>query len=400
MLDGRRWTDTTSSSTDPAPARTSATLTGVREVTVVLTALALVWAGVAFVVWWSLRRSAPLLGLLAGVIVIGAASFASLLAWGLAVGGLGMFGVIHGWYLAAVLSVPLFAAAVLITTLARVDRGTGRRPAVLAVTLLLLVPAVIGVYATHIAPFQLRIETVDAPVQPGRSGTDTIRIAVLSDIQTTGVGDLERDAVRAAMAADPDIVLIPGDVLQVDGAELAAAAPAMRDLLGELTAPGGVYMVGGDVENPGRQWALPASVRMLDDEVVTTTVGDRTVAIGGTRLDHDTPAAQLVKEELMAQYSGTVRILLSHRPDTVFGLPPASGVDLTVAGHTHGGQVSLPFVGPLITLTDVPRHVAAGGLDEVHGNQIYVSPGIGMERGHAPQVRFLVPPTVGIVDLG
>ena len=102
----------------------------------------------------------------------------------------------------------------------------------------------------------------------------------------------------------------------------------------------------------------------------------------------------------MAQDAGTVRILMSHRPDTVLGLPADADVDLTVAGHTHGGQISLPVVGPLITLTNVPRAVAAGGVHRVNGNQIYVSPGIGMERGHAPQVRFGVPPTVGIVDLG
>ena len=53
-----------------------------------------------------------------------------------------------------------------------------------------------------------------------------------------------------------------------------------------------------------------------------------------------------------------------------------------------------------MTLSDVPRDVAAGGLHTISGNRIYVSPGIGLERGQAPQLRFLVRPTVGVLDLG
>ncbi len=370
----------------------------------VLTALAVAWAAVGWTTWWVLSRRRPVAAVAAGLLVIGATATVSMVVMAVAgrlgLGRLGMFGAIHGYYLAAVMSVPLFGAGLVVAALAR-PTPEGRRGPLVITGAVLLVPALVGFYATHVAPFQLRLQQVDAAVAPDRVGHDTIRIAVLADIQTTAVGELERDAVHEAMAADPDIVLIPGDVLQVDGADLAAAAPAMRDLLSELHAPGGVFMVAGDSENPERLAAgRPPSVRLLEDEVVTTTVGDRTVAIGGTQLGYDTTAARRMKDELMAQDAGTVRILMSHRPDTVLGLPADADVDLTVAGHTHGGQISLPVVGPLITLTNVPRAVAAGGVHRVNGNQIYVSPGIGMERGHAPQVRFGVPPTVGIVDLG
>ena len=78
---------------------------------------------------------------------------------------------------------------------------------------------------------------------------------------------------------------------------------------------------------------------------------------------------------------------------------PTPRVDLTVAGHTHGGQIALPFLGPPVTLSDLPRSVGAGGLHEVDGNPIYVSTGIGLERGSAPQVRFLTQPSFGIIDI-
>ena len=91
--------------------------------------------------------------------------------------------------------------------------------------------------------------------------------------------------------------------------------------------------------------------------------------------------------------------MLSHKPDAVYNLEPASRVDLVVAGHTHGGQVVLPLFGPPITLTSVPREIARGGLGEMDGRTIYVSRGIGMERGQAPPLRFLCPPEISLLTL-
>lgn len=372
----------------------------VREITLGLTGLALLWAAAGCAAWWVLaKKGRPWLGVTMGLTAIVGLAMRTLLAWGYL--GLGRFGEIHGAYLAAVLSVPLLGAFIVGASALRPPAGT-RSPAIMCVgAALAVLPAALGIYATHIEPSQLRIQTVDATVAADRTGHDTIRIAVLSDIQTTSVGDHERDAVRAAMAARPDIVLIPGDVLQGTDAQTRASAPDMKALLGQLHAPGGVYIVGGDVERTRSIQAIrPDSMVLLQDQIAVTTVRDRTVAIGGTVLDYDGPGALEMKNELMALPPDTVRVLVSHRPDTVLSLAPRSAVDLTVSGHTHGGQVSIPFVGPLMTLTNVPRAVAAGGLHEIDGNQIYVSPGIGMERGHAPQIRFGVPPTVGIVDLG
>ncbi len=95
-----------------------------------------------------------------------------------------------------------------------------------------------------------------------------------------------------------------------------------------------------------------------------------------------------------------MRILLAHRPDAGLELRRGTRVDLTVAGHTHGGQVAPPLLGPLVVASAVPRHVGAGGLHDLGGGRrIYVSRGIGMERGHAPPLRIGAPPEVSLLTL-
>ena len=79
-------------------------------------------------------------------------------------------------------------------------------------------------------------------------------------------------------------------------------------------------------------------------------------------------------------------LLLSHVPD-VFARSPL-GVPLTVAGHTHGGQVVVPGYGPLRTMSRLPRRMAHG-LHERDGRWLYVSAGVGTTN---LPLRFARPP--------
>jgi len=338
-------------------------------------------------------RRVSMLSVVAGLATLGLATVA-VLVLGITI-GLDLFGIAHVLYLQAAVALPILGAGLLAL-------GWRRAISVAAAVagVVLLVPAPIGLWATHIAPFRLQLDEHRVPATAANEGQGTVRIAVMADLQTAGVGDHERRAVQALLDADPDVILLPGDLFQADPDVLATEGPAVRDLLARLDAPGGVYLVEGDVDSTVRLDAVvPPNITRLDDQVVELRIRDRRVRIGGTRLDVTTATADQVRGDL-ASDGGALTVLVSHRPDTVLHLPADSGVDLVVAGHTHGGQIALPWFGPPVTLSMVPRAVGAGGLHQVAGNPVYVSTGVGMERGQAPQIRLGVAPSIGILDLG
>ncbi|MEM7285538.1 MAG: metallophosphoesterase [Actinomycetota bacterium] len=288
-------------------------------------------------------------------------------------------------------------AVTALTVLRRRPTGFGRMD-VAALTVATGVVA-IGIYAVHVEPFWLRVDRPQVVVE--MAGTGSVRIAVLADLQTDGVGDHEREAVASIMAGEPDIIVVAGDVFQGSDTQFEAALADLRGLLLRLNAPHGVYFVEGDSDRWDRADAMLADtgITRLDNRIVELEAGGRTVRLGGNRLDHASAPAAAMRSRLAASDRDDLVVLVSHRPDAVLDLPVASAVDLTIAGHTHGGQVQLPWFGPLLTLSDVPRAVAGGGLHEVDQNRIYVSTGVGVERAPAPRLRFLARPSVALIDV-
>jgi predicted MPP superfamily phosphohydrolase len=371
----------------------------VQHTTLAVTATAvLIGAAAAWVALRVARRESWTrvgLGVLAAAAVTVVLSWVSLIA--LVPRGLDHFGAVHLGYLLATLSIPMVGGALLVWGL---RRGVAIAPVVVGGILLL--PAPVGAYATHVEPRWLRTDVHELTVDESRAGTDSLRVGVLADVQTDDVGAYENEAVDRLLALEPDVILVPGDLFQGSRDDLERETADLRALLTRLEAPGGAYIVQGDSDG---WFLLPEVLRgtgvvPLYNQTVRATVGDRQLLIGGTELRYDSRGARQVVDALeTTAEDGTIRLLLAHRPDVVDELRSDSRVDLVVAGHTHGGQIVVPLLGPPVTMSDVPRTVARGGLHELDGNSIVVSPGVGMERGQAPQVRFLSRPAIVLVDL-
>jgi predicted MPP superfamily phosphohydrolase len=94
--------------------------------------------------------------------------------------------------------------------------------------------------------------------------------------------------------------------------------------------------------------------------------------------------------------SDKFHIVLGHAPNFALGDVQA---DLLVAGHTHGGQVRLPWFGPIVTFSSIPRSWATGAT-RLSGNRwLVVSSGVGLERGPAPRLRFLCRPEIAVIHV-
>lgn len=311
------------------------------------------------------------------------------------------FGVVHVAFIDLWCVAPLAGLALLVAA----ARGTAVTRPALVLAWLALPGLPLGLYAQLVEPYDVRLEQTVVPMSPARAGSDDLLVAVLADIQSTTIEDHQREAVARVMAAQPDLILIPGDLYQGPVDQWEANRAGFHELLASLHAPGGVWVVPGNADVPS---VLPLALagtdaRLLRDELVTITVRDRTITLLGLdEIPHERYQVWREPPPVLQQFvdapgDDDLRILLSHRPRVVNDLPPDSRCDLIVAGHTHGGQVALPFYGPPITLSPLPRAVAAGGLHELDGNRVYVSRGLGMERLQAPRLRFLVPPEVTLL---
>jgi uncharacterized protein len=341
--------------------------------------------------------------------VVGGAGVAGAVALvaGVALPGVNAFGLFRFAYLAAVVSAP--AAAVAVLALRARGRIRTTRGALVCAVATLAAPAC-GAWGTFIEPYRVRVERASLPANGDPE--PAIRIGILADLQTDLIeSEHEARAIDLLMAEKPDLILFAGDLIQAEASDAPRVLRRVQTLLARLDAPGGVFFVHGDVDGwrgRERQVFAGTSVRVVTDRIARTRVRGRDVTIGGVslairNLSEPSPARDVVRDLEAAPGHGDLRILLSHAPDAVYALAKDSQVDVVVAGHTHGGQIALPLFGPLLTLTRVPRRAAAGGLHQVEAagslHWLYVTRGIGMERMQAPRVRFLCPPEVSVLTV-
>lgn len=322
--------------------------------------------------------------------------------------GLNYFGVLLVAAYTLALVVPVVGVRLLLQVRGRSDRNAVRWVATGAVLC-----APVYLYAHYIEPQRLSIDHVRAEEIAGVK--QPLRIGVLSDLQCESIGAHERDAVRVLMEQQPDLILLPGDLLQGSEELFERWLPELNALLGELHAPGGVFLVVGDVDTEERceRATRDTDVVLLVNEVVELDVSGQRVRMLG--MSSPIGRAQIGRAGHPGGYTGgprvaldafaaeadthCLRILLAHRPGMLRFLGAEHHIDLMVAGHTHGGQVVVPFYGPPITFSPMPREVAAGGLHRIRDLQLYVSRGVGLERSQAPRIRFLCPPEVGVIEL-
>lgn len=312
----------------------------------------------------------------------------------------------HHLYVLGVVGLPLVGLAIGLHTLVWPPADRTLRRIGLGAAGAFMVPALIGLWATHVEPERLRVDRVT--LEPGSATAEdasgAIRIGVVADIQTDRFGAYERKAMLAMLAEAPDIILVAGDITQLEWADYLEIRSDGVEVLSTLDAPYGVISIQGNTD-PGplefAAFSADAGMTSLLDEVLELEVNGRTLRIGGLAWpNNDRPGASaFVADFAGSATADTIDLLLTHSPDGVLNVADASTIDLVVSGHTHGGQISIPFFGPIWNVTELPRDVAGGGLHDVRGAPTYVSTGVGVQRGESPKVRFLTRPSIGVITI-
>lgn len=265
---------------------------------------------------------------------------------------------------------------------------------------LLVLLGLLLVYSVKIEPNLLLVRHYQ--LQGETAGTETIRLAQISDIQigeNYSMKQLQR-VVKKIEKQQPDMILFTGDLFEnyaVCGAEAEAEVTA---LLGRLQAPLGKYAVWGNRDYGGG--AARAYRRILDkagfellcnSSVQITAVEGKQVLLCG--LDDGLFGAPNDAQFPQQMDTFAYRILLLHEPDLAQRWIQ-SDFQLILAGHSHGGQVRLPFWAGLRTVLaeQYTRHFYT--LNEETGQQLYVNTGLG--TSHLP-VRFGVVPEIAVFDI-
>lgn len=342
------------------------------------------------------RRTRPLTVLL--ILLLISAPAALVLAWFVnELFGFRMFGILRFVGHAGAIHLPLLL--VVFSVVYRRERRLGRLTGALAIVLLAG-----AVYAYHIEPYRLEVTGFSVTSPRLRGLERPIRILQVADIQTDRVGPYERRVVEEMKRLDPDLILYLGDYIQISDPERREeVAAALNQLLRDsgLNPPWGSFAVQGDCED----WSGWASVfRGTGVEVLHNEV--RTLELPGLKvnlvaLDNENSRLEsLDKLRLIAGEgeSASFEIFAGHSPDFSDQLTGGDQPFLALAGHTHGGQVRIPFWGAPITYSRLPRGMV-DAFERFGPGVLSVSRGIGMERHEAPRVRFLCRPELRMVTL-
>jgi predicted MPP superfamily phosphohydrolase len=202
-----------------------------------------------------------------------------------------------------------------------------------------------------------------------------------------------RARLRAAEVLKADLVVFTGDL-----ASEARCVAGAAEVVGALRGRDGVLAVPGNHDNWMGRRRVQAElakhgVRMLVNECVTVRRGGAAICVAG--VDN---AAYARRDDLTAALreapDGAPVVLLSHAPGIVTR-PACARAGLVLSGHTHGGQIVLPLLGPVHVTSDLGLRYASGLFRRGDG-WLYINRGLGEIF---PPLRLLCPPEVALITL-
>ena len=274
------------------------------------------------------------------------------------------------------------------------DALTRRRLVSAVARVAVAAPFAVAGYGTFIGRNQFELREVDLRIPGLPPDLDGLRIAQLTDIHCGAYLTTEelRNVVGMVNESRPHVAVVTGDLITKGGDPLEQCL----DTLAGIKSEAGVYHCLGNHEVYTRtqdfvqQYCQTLGMAVLRQQSDLLTFGDSRLNICGVDYQRQR-RPYLVGAESMVQ-AGAFNVLLTHNPD-VFRAAARMGYDLVVAGHTHGGQVTVEIAEQWVNAARFSTPFVAGRYTLGDSN-LYVSRGIGtvnlpMRIGALPEVTLL-----------
>lgn len=275
-------------------------------------------------------------------------------------------------------------------------------------------------YGVAVEAHDFQVRRLDVPVLP--PGADPVRLLHVSDLHLLPRQTRKRDFVRGLNGLEPDLVVSTGDNISSPD-----AVGALVDSLGPLLDRPGAFVFGSNdfsgptLGNPLTYlWRTTAKHEASEQDMPTDALRAALAGRGWLPLDNargeltvrgvrfslrGTGDAHEKRDDYAAVAGpadpGAVTLGVTHAPYLrVLDAMTEDGVQLVLAGHTHGGQVCVPGHGALTSNCDLPPAFAKGLFEYSSGDhtaRVHVSGGVGMSP-FAP-FRFACPPEVSLLRL-
>lgn len=315
----------------------------------------------------------------------------------------------HSFALVRFVSIAIFFVlpAMLIALAIRSSSHSTEAPrfaAALSVPMLAIAGLLIGtyIYARFIEPYRPQMSFYKVSSKKLAGLKQPLRIVVLADIQADHLSDYEQSVFNKTLQLKPDLILFAGDYLECpDRLAYQVQAKKLSRMLSDMNfqAPSGSFAVTGNAEAYfGATCFDRTSVQWLPDRSVIIERDGVSINLTGLSIWNSDDLSGHRQVVLAHLDSSQFNIVLAHMPNFVMDLKQQHYVDLCLCGHTHGGQIRLPYIGALATACRIPRSQASGH-HRINGTDLIMSRGIGVERNWAPRLRFLCPPEIVVVDL-